>query len=189
MGYTHYWQMKPANQTAFNKAVAKANKVLKARKGILAGGDGTGSLVIKKDEVCFNGRDEDAHETCYITNGGADFTLDGSGFTFCKTACKPYDVVVVAVLAIFSHELGSAFEVSSDGEHDDWNDGVKLACQVTGEAIPNPLIPAASDQELVFLVRARGRDAFDARTVVDEALEAWASKANVDTYGTESYEG
>jgi stringent starvation protein B len=136
MGYTHYWRMKQAKQTAFNKAVAKANKVLKAREGLLASGNGVGSLVIEKDEVCFNGQGE----TCYIRNNGSDFS-------FCKTARKPYDVVVTAVLAIFAHELGDAFSVSSDGEYEEWAPGVKLASKVLGKPVPNPLEPPEEEVE------------------------------------------
>jgi hypothetical protein len=180
MGYTHYWRwVKPVKQTAFNRAVALANKVLKARKGLLASGNGSGSLVIERDEVCFNGRGEDSHETFSIRN-------DGKDFDFCKTARKPYDDVVTAVLAIFAHELGDAISVSSDGDYDEWERGVKLACTATKTSVPNPMEPP--EEEITFLVRVRGEDAWDARDVVDRALEEWAQDADVSDYGTEGVE-
>ena len=152
MGYTHYWRTKTTSQAKFGAAIKKANKVLEARKGLLAGPNGEGPLVIKKKQVCFNGQGDESHETCFIDNSGKEFD-------FCKTAQKPYDDVVTAVLAIFAHELGEDFQVSSDGDHEEWASGVKLASQVLGEPVPNPIVPDADEQECTFLVRVKGVDA------------------------------
>lgn len=47
-----------------------------------------------------------------------------------------YDVVVTAALTYLAAEHG--FEVSSDGEAEDWEAGRKLATLALGKAFPNP---------------------------------------------------
>jgi hypothetical protein len=60
----------------------------------------------------------------------------GRADAFCKTARKPYDVVVVACLLVAKHHLGAEVELASDGcfeaardeqpYADGWQDGVRL---------------------------------------------------------------
>lgn len=52
----------------------------------------------------------------------------GKYFEFCKTAYKPYDLAVTAVLIIASRYLGNDIKISSDGENKDWFDAA-LLCQ------------------------------------------------------------
>ncbi len=49
-------------------------------------------------------------------------------------------MVVVATLAYLAVKWG--FEVSSDGDAEDWEAGVALANEVIGDPIPNPMIVA-----------------------------------------------
>ncbi len=52
-------------------------------------------------------------------------------FSFCKTAYKPYDLIVTAAMIILKHHLGAAVYTSSDGDtaHDhEWKDAMRL-CQ------------------------------------------------------------
>ncbi len=49
-------------------------------------------------------------------------------FNFTKTAYKPYDLAVNVVLIIASHHLDKSIKVSSDGEMDNWIEGMQL-CQ------------------------------------------------------------
>ena len=58
---------------------------------------------------------------------------------FCKTARKPYDLVVVACLAILKHHLGDNVNVSSDGDSTNWVDGVKFASSVLRKKLTNPI--------------------------------------------------
>ncbi len=57
---------------------------------------------------------------------------DGLYFDFCKTAYKPYDLAVIAALTIAKHHLGDSIKVSSDGDTDQWTDGLWLCQQVLG---------------------------------------------------------
>lgn len=54
--------------------------------------------------------------------------LDDAGryFDCCKTAFRPYDVLVTAALLILKHHLGDAVHVSSDGEDQHWADAKAL---------------------------------------------------------------
>ena len=53
----------------------------------------------------------------------------GKVFSCCKTAYKPYDLAVTAVLVAAVHHFGKdAFIVSSDGDMEHWFEGVAL-CQ------------------------------------------------------------
>lgn len=58
-------------------------------------------------------------------------------FAFCKTAYKPYDVVVTALLCLAAHITEGAFKVSSDGGPADWAEGLALANKVlSGVELP-----------------------------------------------------
>lgn len=83
-----------------------------------------------------NGKGENAHETFELR----EHFSENEGFGFVKTAMKPYDIVVVACLAILKYRLGNAIDVSSDGRNADWNEGVELARRVIKRQVPNPII-------------------------------------------------
>lgn len=141
MGYTHYWTFRRAKgktakelETAYKKALVECSKVAvlynaecKA-KGLdderLSGYSahckpGTyGGLKL-------NGKEYLAHEDFVMREHFSEAVKDG--FQFCKTARKPYDVVVVACLAILKYRLGDAIQVDSDGYAEEWTDGVELA--------------------------------------------------------------
>jgi hypothetical protein len=133
MGYTHYWNIAKVSKhsSRFAKAVSDMAKVIRKSPVPLAGPHGEGKPELKKTSVAFNGVGPNAHETF-------DFPeQDG----FCKTAQKPYDIVVTACLAIAKDVFGNEIEVSSDGDRRDWDAGVRLASKVLGRDIDNPIEP------------------------------------------------
>ena len=154
MGYTHYWNIRvlapspqeralltrtagAARQRLWTKAVSDMTKVIRKSPVPLAGPHGEGKPELKKTSVAFNGVGPNAHETF-------DFPeQDG----FCKTAQKPYDIVVVACLAIAKDVFGNEIEVSSDGGAEDWDAGVRLASKVLGRDIDNPIGPRGGAME------------------------------------------
>lgn len=89
-------------------------------------------LEITDEEIRFNGREEGdrGHET-FSLQRKADKRLEDYAsrldrkyiFDFCKTARKPYDIVVCCLLVILKHRLGNMIEIGSDGR-DGTNDGV-----------------------------------------------------------------
>lgn len=86
-----------------------------------------------------------AHETCYFPTRLAD--LDGPNpwdsdpawaFDFTKTAQKPYDVVVTAILCRLAECGPDLVRVSSDGNEIDWVAGQMLASSVLGRPVAIP---------------------------------------------------
>ena len=69
--------------------------------------------------MSFNGVGDGAHETFYIELPSHD---DG----FCKTAEKPYDMVVTASLILAKKIFGADISIKSDGKWTDWESGQLL---------------------------------------------------------------
>lgn len=93
--------------------------------------------------IRFNGLGYDGHETFLI-----DRIKRKDNSWFCKTAQKPYDLAVTAVLAYLATLDESAFDVSSDGDPEDWVAGVELAKRVVARRanqidIPLPILKEA----------------------------------------------
>jgi hypothetical protein len=61
-----------------------------------------------------------------------DFKKNGLIFQFTKTAYKPYDLAVNVVLIIAKHYLGKKIKVSSDGEIENWQEGMQLCDHFLG---------------------------------------------------------
>ena len=131
MGYTHYWTPKVATADKFKEFAATCKKLHKALpdtsetaggyasddKIKIRGWDGTGKPTFKDDGISFNGDGDNGHETFSIDPKKDDWN-------FCKTARKPYDLLVVACL-IAAHEI-LGYEVSSDGSFEDWKPAIEF---------------------------------------------------------------
>lgn len=128
MGYTHYWNHGDIDHEAWSVFTADVRQILRTEIVPLAGGLGEGLPVLNEDEISFNGIGDDGHET---------FTLspDRVTFDFCKTAFKPYDLVVTCVLLRATLTI-PGFNVESDGTWDEWKDARELYVQVFGVAPP-----------------------------------------------------
>lgn len=139
MGYTHYWRFKKTksmaleNERRYQRAIKKINIIAQFyQNSVPKGSDerlsGYTAYTSKYGGIHVNGSRGNDHE---------DFCLrehfsENRDFEFCKTARKPYDVVVVAALIVLSHYLKHFIEVSSDGYPSDWQDGLALAKEATG---------------------------------------------------------
>ena len=134
MGYTHYWnkdyELSLENWANFTNELSSE----------IAGNDGVlceecdkpdNSIIISEQEVSFNGKGEDGHETFYFSRveslarrEGNDalvalgFAANGKYFNFCKTNYKPYDKYVVKALLLAEKHFGNSIDISSDG---DWS--------------------------------------------------------------------
>ena len=76
-------------------------------------------------EFYFNGFPESlSHETFVLVQQG------GEDFMFCKTANKPYDLMVCACLVIYNFHSSETIDISSDGDWDDWRDAMKFVGNV-----------------------------------------------------------
>ena len=147
MGYTHYWKFNldyEINSEKWKEIVDDFNKILDVEinignNNIYAGTGGMTSLrkilepysnqklEITDEEIRFNGREEGdrGHETFSLQRKSDKRLEDYASrlarkyiFDFCKTARKPYDIVVCCLLVILKHRLGNMIEISSDGK--DW---------------------------------------------------------------------
>ena len=157
MGYTHYWRFHRDNmkteklRQTFKKASEEIQKLyenlplfpktgyyteIRTDHGIhIRGGLGEGLPIINETEIWFNGEiklDMD-HETFSIN------WKDEEAFGFCKTARKPYDLLVCLSLLSFLNHYGSEiFQLSSDGDASEWQEAVDLYNDITGKGISNP---------------------------------------------------
>lgn len=165
MGYTHYWtQTRDFTPEQMGDIAASVRKIIETAEKqtvphtdysgypkppvttehaiVICGGDGTGKPELTKEKISLNGQGPDLdHETFYFeaTRRKEDYqTEDQRGWSFCKTARKPYDVVVVACLIFLAADYG--FDVSSDGDVEEWEPGEKLVAEALGKEYPNPLI-------------------------------------------------
>jgi hypothetical protein len=79
-----------------------------------------------KEVISFNGVEDDSHETFHIQRTitrEPRYEGDNPRWNFCKTAYKPYDVVVTACLTYLATK---GFEVTSDGGPEDFKAGIEL---------------------------------------------------------------
>ena len=141
MGYTHYYK-KPGgyilNAATFSNVVELAHKIISACEkdspigGVyydgevveIVGPNGDKSPITSGDMLQFNGKGDNAHEALIISNRKEDLEL--GSFNFCKTARKPYDIVVTAVLIAFKAYFLAAVTINSDGYIEDWEPGLEL---------------------------------------------------------------
>ena len=143
MGYTHYWrQLRDFTDTEWQELM-RLTKLITASSGrdiILS------EFNINNEEIRFNGYGEEGHETFLITKkkrAKADYeeqhAYDKKGaFNFCKTAHKPYDKYVVAVLCALHNmkikldeEKPPVLYIRSDGNTKDWTEGLFHAVRST----------------------------------------------------------
>ena len=148
MGYSHYWNGVPTNDAAWAEIQDAARKIIAAAEGTctttaggyhadqpveICDGWGNGRPMFAEDFIMLNGDETRGldYETFVVAKHGA-------GSEFCKTARKPYDVVVTAILAYLAAYHG--YDVQSDGTPEEWQEGVKLANEALGIQVPNPIL-------------------------------------------------
>lgn len=145
MGYTVYFSQKRPFTTSEWGNIRAAVIPMFHRLKQIKGAAGVGRPEIGNERIVFNGdgsKGED-HESFILER-------DGNGFNFCKTARKPYDRFVKAVLIVANYYAPGVLEVTCDGddEPDCWTEGVRIAT-IYANGIPakspcSPLEPKAS---------------------------------------------
>ncbi len=138
MGYTHYWyQMRDATPDQW-VAICEAAQKIVAKSAVPVSreyDEKNEQPFFGIDKIRLNGVGDDGHETFLFTRkkGRPLVTVDdGSTFAFCKTAHKPYDIVVCAILVVAHHYAPDVWRIESDGDPDAWMPGLRLACFATG---------------------------------------------------------
>jgi hypothetical protein len=131
MGYTHYWKLPEIDKETWAKIQAASEEVVAEVPNLQFEFNAVGPPLINEGAIRFNGKGEDGHETFFLERADCEFN-------FCKTARKPYDEAVTAVLCIVGHHLTKAgalkdpYYISSDGYFSDWT-GRELATKALGE--------------------------------------------------------
>lgn len=117
MGYTHYFTIEHLEE-GFVDEVRDIVTLAQGDGIVLAGYDGTGKPIVTDTEIALNGSSALGQEY-------ESFVLPTDGFGFCKTARRPYDAVVTAILvSAIVNKVGDG--ISSDGTYADWKDGIFL---------------------------------------------------------------
>ena len=142
MGYTHYFKHKKTSKINWALIVEDCKKLrVKLPKDIYI--DGCSAFPdpqFTDKKIYFNGTDkgftfeqrktgeypENSHETFELLAEGSN------GFCFCKTARKPYDLLVCACLLVYKHHSPATMDLGSDGDSEDWADAEKFVKDVLG---------------------------------------------------------
>ena len=140
MGYTHYWRNPEGfSETQWIAIIADVRKLFAAlpdhsdSSGAYHSGDPLaiddqkgGPPVCGTKQIWFNGGGgHDLNHETFVMVPRPD------NFAFCKTARKPYDLVVQAVLLVAKHHKPDLY-VSSDGDYDEWEEARKWAQKTLG---------------------------------------------------------
>lgn len=135
--YMHrYKQVKAATQKQWAKIKADVEKLLLTLPPVSESAGGKfshftlmianaagvpGTLpVVTDDEIALNGVEgkiDLAHESLWITR--AKNTVPDADY--CRTARKPYDIVVCGVLLVLQHHAPGVWDISTDGTLEDWD--------------------------------------------------------------------
>jgi len=123
MGYTHYWSHKEDFSPSEWQTIRLKTRALLhyTKAAIRLEFDSHLAALVDEHEIIFNGVGDDGHETFHVTRlrrslMSHEQEINGARFGFCKTACKPYDEVVLAILMYMSDRFPRKFEISSDGD-------------------------------------------------------------------------
>ncbi len=127
MGYTHYWEIHSDLDTpdqnhhvAWYDFIGEVHKLEDAFQQVEPI---CGETTI--EAVYVNGIAEDGHEDFVLTPKVIEFD-------FCKTARKPYDTLVTAILTLAKDYFGDWISVRSDGNEYDWQFGKYFLEDVLG---------------------------------------------------------
>lgn len=125
MGYTHYWEA-PAQELNDDQwahiAIVAGAAIEEAKRGDIKVAyeydQPDRAPLITSETVRFNGVGDEGHETFMVRR-------NDPVWQFCKTAAKPYDVIVCTILLAMQ---AVGFKIESDGEMDgeDWASGRTL---------------------------------------------------------------
>lgn len=146
MGYTHYLMKAKTvplkgtaerNEKRYQLAIKDCQRIIRRWSNLHGGlsGYSAHTRLSQYGGIKVNGSRENAHEDFILM----EHFKDNETFSFCKTAMKPYDTVVVACLTVLKHRMKGAVTVSSDGSAKDWEAGLALAKRITKLKLNNPM--------------------------------------------------
>ena len=153
MGYTHYYpQRRDFTDQEWDETVAATRAIIflanvngiqttgdNDRAADYEGGGGTFSVGVETSllpevpdvpYLCFNGDGKEGHQAFVLYRVRPPLQKWDTGdeaFQCCKTAQKPYDLAVVAVLCYIASRHEGLLSVGSDGDISEWEDGLRHA--------------------------------------------------------------
>lgn len=153
MGYTHYYKHKEKlTHEEIDKIVSLSKQIIDNLPEHSLSSDGEfadypivlcsnhcgkeKAPIVNSTEININGKsgeDDLGHETFYIR-----FDSTRRNY-FCKTARKPYDYVVQAILAICHTVAPKKFDIRSDGDKLEWEWSVNTASKILEMELINPI--------------------------------------------------
>lgn len=141
MGYTHYWyQNGDVAPEVWGKITEGVEKIIAAHPEISIRREynSISPALINSSNIVFNGVGDLGHETFWLNREqepAPDWQKSAKTlgtFSFCKTAHKPYDLLVCAALLIVKHHADDVFTLSSDG---DWGHDWEPASKLVGDEL------------------------------------------------------
>ncbi|KAJ5177528.1 uncharacterized protein N7500_000227 [Penicillium coprophilum] len=147
MGYTHYYAIvgwdTPEWQKAWAQIIQDVPNIIKEARVPLTGPTEdmdkiTPVITDSEKGIHLNGIRGNAHEDFRLCKPGA--------WTFCKTARKPYDVVVSSILLRIWMLAPKNLELGSDGGYEDWDEARDLCATLWPEE-PTEGLWAQHDEE------------------------------------------
>jgi hypothetical protein len=177
MGYTVSWTFNRSFTEMEWKSITENVYNMFNRLKQVKGANGLGRPIVDSSEIIFNGDASkgDAHETFVLTRYD-------SGSQFCKTARKPYDRYVKAVLVLANFWAPGALEVTCDGdsEPDCWTEGVRIATIYTKNTGRTPCSPLETFKEAPKSCDPSHSDPYKGvYTEIDDAIELLDKLANM----------
>jgi hypothetical protein len=151
MGYTHYWRRpvdNPGTAKMFYTLAMDAKRLIESAKDhgiVIRDWEGQGKPEFTESQFRFNGDATTGMDLGHETFGWYAFPEqpewragEPDVFDFCKTAHKPYDAVVTAVLLRAKAVYGDLVSISSDGDWSEWGSGRALYLKTFGEVPADP---------------------------------------------------
>jgi hypothetical protein len=134
MGYTHYFTWQTAGELPPDKwdSITSDFQALLGRLPESVqlvswnGKEGT-SPEVSAERISFNGVGERGHESMVLGRRCPERM-----FQFCKTARKPYDLAVVALLILIYQHAPEFFRLESDGGAEEWKPALNWVNSVLG---------------------------------------------------------
>jgi|TARA_Y100000310_G_scaffold345080_1_gene461654 hypothetical protein len=154
MGYTHYWELnKKTKITNLKGCLKNIRIVLEQYKDIIQfESDEDKKPIITNHLIKFNGINGDGHETFYFEFPAKrketewnkyNSETNSFVFYFCKTARKPYNIVVCKCLLILKEYLKDDMKLSSDGEfNNEWKQAIDEVQNMGIDILPYIVIEA-----------------------------------------------
>lgn len=146
MGYTHYFRrppvLDPKKFADFAERVKSIVALAEKQGTHLAGPLGRERPIITPTTIELNGYgDDESHESFILHQDETQspYQIENNlHFDFCKTARKPYDRVVTAILALYAYTFPEVI-LGSDGQsEEEWIHGRALCDDATGILPPHP---------------------------------------------------